>query len=58
MSFQQLADILRQARQERDQNDRTPPVACPYDGEPLEKGPGGVLHCPAGNYTYDGLTVV
>lgn len=33
--------------------DRTqPPTACPYDGEPLDSGPGGVLHCRWGNYVY------
>lgn len=30
----------------------SPPTACPYDGEPLSAGPGGVLHCRWGNYEY------
>lgn len=32
-----------------------PPVACPFDGWPLQSGPNdqpGVLHCPHGDFTY------
>jgi hypothetical protein len=32
-----------------------PPVACPFDGEPLRAGPPhepGVLFCPWGNFYY------
>lgn len=35
--------------------DSVPPVACPYDGEPLRPGPSGdmaQLFCPWGNFRY------
>lgn len=45
----QLASELR-----REWTDR-PPVACPNDGEPLEQGKGGVLHCRFDGWTWDGM---
>lgn len=32
-----------------------PPVACPFDGEPLRQGPAaemGILFCPWGDFQY------
>lgn len=44
-----LLDIVAEAKQiEQDERSR-PPQACPNDGEPLQAGPNGELHCP-----YDG----
>lgn len=52
MSWEQLRSIYAEAeayaRDERIQ----PPVACPYDGEPLDVTDGGVRHCPWGDYEY------
>jgi hypothetical protein len=35
-----------------------PPIDCPNDGEPLEQGPGGVLHCPADGWEWPARRVV
>lgn len=51
MSWQHLADILRQDAQEEEDWLAEEPVACPNDGFPLERGPRGELHCPAGDWT-------
>jgi hypothetical protein len=52
MAWEQLlsikAEALMYVREERTQ----PPVACPYDGEPLDAASNGVLHCPWGNYEF------
>jgi hypothetical protein len=45
MGWQQLADIYRTAADEYAEQRVEPPTACPNDGQPLEPGPGGVLHC-------------
>lgn len=54
MAWASLLAILREnaelIRQERD----APPVACPNDGEPLESGPDGTLHCPFDGFVYRG----
>ena len=54
MSWEQLLDIAREAALERERASSEPPVACPNDGEPLEKGPGGVLHCRFDGWTWGG----
>lgn len=43
---QEWQQIALEAEQERSH-----PVACPHDGEPLEAGPHGELHCPWGDFT-------
>ena len=30
----------------------SPPTACPNHGDPLDRGPDGVLNCPLGDYTF------
>lgn len=45
MSWDQLAAIYREQREEEQRETRKPPVACPKDGIPLETGPRGELHC-------------
>lgn len=52
MSWEQLRDIYREAADELRAARGRPPVACPNDGEPLQPGPGGALHCPWGDYEY------
>lgn len=52
--WETLLDIYRTARDEREQREALPPVACPIDGEPLEENSEGVLNCPAGNYRWSG----
>lgn len=49
MSWRSLISIYRAAEEEREAEDAWPPTACPNDGEPLEEGPRGELHC-----TFDG----
>jgi hypothetical protein len=51
MSWEQLAAIRRNADEEARRERAARPVACPIDGEPLDQGPDGRLHCPAGNWT-------
>jgi hypothetical protein len=51
VSWEQLGDIAREARKLADAERSQQPQACPNDGEPLQKGPNGVLHC-----TFDGWT--
>lgn len=51
MSWEQLLDIAREATDLAEAEQSQPPKACPNDGEPLETGPSGVLHC-----SFDGWT--
>lgn len=51
MSWEQLEAILKDARQTRAEEAAAEPVACPNDGEPLQRDPSGRLRCP-----YDGWT--
>lgn len=48
MGWQQLIDIRAEAAEERRAELGQPPEACPRDGQPLEAGPRGELHCPFG----------
>ena len=52
MSWYQLLAIRREAIDEFRAQESAPPVACPNDGEPLDSGPDGTLHCPWGDYEY------
>jgi hypothetical protein len=52
MAWESLIAVYRQAAEDRRQLDQQPPLACPNDGEPLQPGPQGQLHCPAGDYEY------
>lgn len=52
MSWEQLLSIRIAAADEARAEADTPPVACPNDGEPLEAGPNGVLHCVFDGYTW------
>ncbi len=47
-----LLAIHRDARAEYRAERRDPPLACPFDGEPLQSGPGGTLHCPFDGWTW------
>ncbi|GHH57737.1 hypothetical protein [Lentzea cavernae] len=51
MSWEQLGEIAREAAKLADTERSQPPQACPNDGEPLERGKNGVLHC-----RFDGWT--
>lgn len=52
MSWEQFQSIIAEAveivRLERTE----PPLACPFDGEPLDESPDGGRHCPLGNYRW------
>lgn len=52
MSWEQLTAIMAQAREEQRENRLRVPSACPHDGEVLQEGPGGVLHCPNDGWQY------
>lgn len=54
MSWAQLIAIRDEQVQTVLAEIAAPPVACPYDGEPLREGPDGVLFCPFGSDTPDG----
>jgi hypothetical protein len=51
VSFEQLRDITREVVKLAEAERSQAPQACPNDGEPLERGPNGILHC-----TFDGWT--
>jgi hypothetical protein len=52
MSWEQLLDIVREYTAERRAEQSAPPEACPNDGEPLEAGPDGTLHCRFDGYQW------
>lgn len=52
MAWEQLLSIYAEATAYKKDELISAPVACPYDGEPLDVGDNGVLHCPWGNYEY------
>lgn len=54
MAWEQLLDILREAADEQRAEREQPPTACPHDGEPLQQGPRGELHCPFDGYVWNG----
>lgn len=51
MSWEQLAAILQEGEQIRREDAAADPVACPNDGEPLQPGPDGRLHCKFDGWT-------
>ncbi|HXS17718.1 MAG TPA: hypothetical protein VN764_11045, partial [Polyangiaceae bacterium] len=51
ISWEQLRDI-EQVNGEYARDERQAPVACPNDGEPLEDGPDGELHCRYDGWIY------
>lgn len=53
MAWEELGAIYATAAAEQDAVDSTPPVACPNDGEPLEEGPNGDLHCRFDGWIWD-----
>lgn len=54
MGWYQLLDIINDNRQRQEMERNTPPSACPNDGEPLEQGVGGTLHCRFDGWVWDG----
>jgi hypothetical protein len=55
VSWEQLLDVQREAALLAATEAARPPSACPNDGEPLESGPSGELHCPWDGYIWDGV---
>jgi hypothetical protein len=51
-SWWQLKDIAVEAAAMREAFNRRPPQACPNDGEPLEQGRNGILHCRFDGWQY------
>lgn len=54
MSWWQLLDISKEARQIRQTQGDTPPVACPNDGEILYRDNNGKLRCKFDGWVWDG----
>ena len=55
MSWWQLDSVLKEASEYVTFYKQLPPMACPFDGEPLRLGPPqepAVLYCPWGDYQY------
>ena len=52
MSWYQMLAIVRQQQMEARWDRQRVPSACPHDGEPLEPGPGGTLHCKFDGYLW------
>lgn len=57
MAWEQLSAIYESARLEREADDSVAPAACPNDGEPLEEGPNGELHCKFDGWIWDGQPI-
>lgn len=51
-SWYTLLDITAEARSLAAQHRSSQPTACPNDGEPLESGPDGSLHCKFDGWTW------
>lgn len=49
MTYDKLIGILRERRQEYEDDKARDPVACPFDGTPLETY-NHILHCPNGDF--------
>ena len=49
--YELLAIRAEQAAYARDEKQRVP-SACPHDGEPLQPGPAGTLHCKYDGYMW------
>jgi hypothetical protein len=52
VAWEQLLSIYAEVTAYARDEQITAPTACPYDGEPLDAGDNGVLHCRWGNYTW------
>lgn len=55
MSWWALDTVLKDQAYEADYYRSVPPVACPFDGEPLRIGPprdSGILYCPYDGFQY------
>lgn len=57
MAWEQLLDIIADARAEAVEERSQPPQACPNDGEPLRGGPDGQLYCLFDGWQPDGTYV-
>lgn len=55
MSWYELLGIYELAADEQRDNQEQPPTACPNDGEPLDEGPNGELHCPFDGWIWNGF---
>lgn len=54
ISWEQLLDITREAREYAEAEREEEPTACPNDGEPLERDPNGRLRCHFDGWIYRG----
>ena len=52
MSWRQFESIVTEAVMYVRREKTDPPLACPFDGEPLSSAPDGGLFCKWGNYDY------
>lgn len=52
MSWEQLRSIAIEGLGYVTEERTEPPLACPFDGEPLDSTPRGGLTCPLGNYDW------
>lgn len=55
-SWYGLLSIIAEATDEARRQQTEPPTACPNDGEPLEQGPNGRLHCRFDGFIWDGVS--
>lgn len=52
MAWEQMLSIVAEALLYVEKEKTEPPLACPFDGEPLDEAPNGGLFCPLGNYEW------
>lgn len=56
MSWFQLLDIIKQAKDPQQRGDDIEAGVCPNDGEPLSVGPRGELFCKFDGFRPNGLS--
>ena len=58
MAWEQLLSIQAEAAGYAREELTEPPLACPFDGEPLDQSPDGGVFCTLGNYEWPRMSRV
>lgn len=54
MGWEQLTQMQREARADRERHEREGPLSCPICGSGLDENAQGHRNCPLGHYTWRG----
>jgi len=52
--YYDLIGIYKEAQDLQQEFDSQPPLCCPNDAQPLDKGPNGILFCKWDGWVYEG----